>query len=40
VIDTQPQKAALETMARAIPGCHRVEGHLVVAAGMRSPRGY
>jgi CBS domain-containing protein len=40
LVDTQPQKAALETMARAIPGCHRVESHLVVAAGIRSPRGY
>src|SRR5258705_6061316 len=33
LVDTQAQKAALETMARAIPGCHGVESHLVVAGG-------
>lgn len=32
LVDTKAQKAALETMARAIPGCRGVESHLVVAA--------
>ena len=36
LVDTQAEKAALETMARAIPGCHGVESHLVVAGGIRS----
>ena len=39
LVDTQAQKSALETMARAIPGSRGVESHLVVAAGTRlAPR--
>jgi len=40
LVDTEAQKAALETMARAIPGCHGVESHLVVAGGTPIARGY
>jgi len=36
LVDTQAEKAALETTARAIPGSHGVESHLVVAGGIRS----
>jgi CBS-domain-containing membrane protein len=35
LVATKAQKAALETMARAIPGCRGVESHLVVAEGTR-----
>lgn len=40
LVDTQAEKAALETMARAIPGCRGVESHLVVAGGTRLARRY
>ena len=40
LVDTPAEKAALETMARAIPGCHGVESHLVVAGGTRLARRY
>ena len=33
VVDTPAERAALETMARAIPGCRGVQSHLVVAGG-------
>jgi CBS domain-containing protein len=39
LVDTHAQKAALETMARAIPGCRGVESHLLVAGGIRGARG-
>ncbi len=38
VVGTRAQKAALETMARAIPGCRGVESHLVAAEGTRLAR--
>jgi hypothetical protein len=40
LVDTKAQKAALETMARAIPGCRGVESHLVAAEGTRLARHY
>ncbi len=40
LVDTEAQKAALETMARAIPGCRGVESHLVVVGGTRLARRY
>lgn len=39
LVDSEAQKAALETMARAIPGCRRVESHLVARETIRCPRG-
>ena len=38
LVDTPAEKAALETMARAIPGCRGVESHLFVAGGARFVR--
>ena len=38
LVDTPAEKAALETMARAIPGCRGVESHLVAAQGTRLAR--
>ena len=40
LVDTRAEKAALETMARAIPGSRGVESHLVVAGGTRVARSY
>ena len=38
LVDTPAEKAALEMMARAIPGCRGVESHLVVAGGTLARR--
>jgi CBS domain-containing protein len=39
LVDSEEQKAALETMARAIPGCRMVESHLVAKETIRCPYG-
>jgi CBS domain-containing protein len=40
LVDTEAQKAALETMARAIPGCRGVQSYLVSAERSRLARSY
>jgi osmotically-inducible protein OsmY len=39
LVDSEAQKAALETMARAIPGCRSVESHLISKETIRCPYG-
>jgi len=39
LVESEAQKAALETMARAIPGCRSVESHLISKETIRCPYG-
>lgn len=39
MVESETEKSALETMARAIPGCKGVESHLVVRHAILSGYG-